>query len=356
MAFIVSPNMNLPLPVVGKEAGPDYAKDVNNSLTLVDQHDHSPGRGVLITTSGLNINADLPFNSNNATSLRSVRFTSQPSALVLPADVGILYEVGVNLYYNDGNGVVIPITASGGIAGTPGSIAGLTPPASATYIPGSKTFVWQSSASTAANLDAASVLFRNITPNSTNAVTLQAPPALGSNYILTLPYVPVSNSFMILDSSGNMSATIPVAGGLTRANLVPPGQQVSLSSGAFSTTSGAYVNVINLNLMITTTGNPVDLRFISDGVGGQISATSSSNAVTAQFRITRNGSQIATHFLATQATGASTSALTIPSSALNHIDVVTAGTYAYNVQVQVLAGVSGAAQVFNTKLLAYEIK
>ena len=36
MSFTNSPNMNLPIPTVGGEPGPNYATDVNSSLTLVD--------------------------------------------------------------------------------------------------------------------------------------------------------------------------------------------------------------------------------------------------------------------------------------------------------------------------------
>lgn len=206
MANIInSPNMNLPVPVVGVEVGPQWASDINACLNILDQHDHSLGSGVQITPSALDINADLTFASNNAIDLRSVRFTAQVAPLALASDVGCLYEAGVDLYYNDANGTQIRITQSGGIAGTPGSISNLTPPASASYVAGTMTFVWQSDANTPANMDAGSYIFRNITASS-NGITVSAPAALGSNYNITLPALPSSQKFMTLDASGNMAA------------------------------------------------------------------------------------------------------------------------------------------------------
>jgi hypothetical protein len=202
MSSTISPNMSLIIPTVGQEPGPEWASDLNASLTLIDLHDHTPGSGVPITPSGLDINSSLTLNSNFLTNAAGITFSAQGST---PA-IGTIYEAGVDLYFVDGLGNNIRITQSGGIAGSPGSIANLTPPASVTYVSGSKTFVFQSDVSIAANLDAASILIRNITPNSTNAITVQAPAALSSNYDLVLPLLPSSQKIMTLDNSGNMAA------------------------------------------------------------------------------------------------------------------------------------------------------
>jgi hypothetical protein len=132
--------MNLPVPVVGQEAGPQYAIDVNNSLNIIDQHNHSPGSGVQITPNGIDINTSLPFNSNFATQLAGLTLVAQSST---PAN-STIYETGVDLYFVDGNGNNIRITQSGGIAGSPGSIGSLTPPASVTYNSAASTFIFQS--------------------------------------------------------------------------------------------------------------------------------------------------------------------------------------------------------------------
>lgn len=203
----ISPNMLLPVPVVGVEIGPQWATDLNNCLNLVDIHDHSPGFGVQITPSGIDINSSLSFNNNNAIALKAVQFTPQGSTL--PLVLGSLYEVGVDLYYTDGAGNVIRFTQSGSIAGATGTIAGLVSPASATYIPGDQTFVWQSNANTPANMDAASYIFRNLV-SSSFGLTLEPPAAMSADYALVLPQLPPSVKIMTLDASGNMAAVLDI--------------------------------------------------------------------------------------------------------------------------------------------------
>lgn len=208
MPSTISPNMNLIVPTVGQQPGPAFAFDVNASLTLVDQHDHSPGRGAQITPAGININATLPFNNNFASQVAGVTFTAQS---LVPA-IGTIYEFGNDLYFVDGVGNNIRLTQSGAIAGTPGSITGLVPPASVTYVPGNQSFVFQSNVNIAADLDAGALKMRNLSPNSTFALTLQPPAALVSNYTLTLPTIPAVQSFMTLDNAGQMAAPWTVDG------------------------------------------------------------------------------------------------------------------------------------------------
>lgn len=205
MATTLSPNMNLPVPVVGQEPGPDYANDVNNSLNIVDGHNHSTGYGVQITPTGLDINADLPINNNNLTLVRTLRLMPQVSTPIGPLDLGALYETGVDLYYIDGAGNNVRITQGGSVAGAPGSISNLVSPASASYNAGSSTFVWQSAVSTPANMDFAAATLRNLVANS-KGLTLQPPAAMASDYTLVLPPLPVSQKIMTLDASGNITA------------------------------------------------------------------------------------------------------------------------------------------------------
>jgi hypothetical protein len=209
MSSNISPNMNMPIPVVGEQSGPEWASDLNASLGIVDTHNHTPGQGVQLTPDSLNINSELEMNNNSLVGTGAVTF--QPGAS--PSSVnGSLSESGDDLYYTDGNGNQVRITQSGSVVGSPGSITSLASPASATYVSGSQTFVWESGVNVAANMDAGSILLRNLSPNSTNALTLSPPAALGSNYTVTLPPLPASQKIMTLDSSGNMSAPYVVDG------------------------------------------------------------------------------------------------------------------------------------------------
>lgn len=242
MAVISSPNMLLPIPVVGTEAGPLYAKDINNSLTIVDQHDHSAGSGVPITPDGLNINASLTFNNQAAINLASVTLVGQTIT-----SLNTVYETTVgDLHYINSSGLDIQITNSTGVAVTPTAIPGLVAPASVEYIPLASTFVWQSDTGIAADMDFGSAIMRNLSPDSTFALTLQ-PPTLSSDYTITLPTLPGTASLMALDSSGNITAPYSISGGLN-ASVLTPG---SITSTQIAPQGVSSSNILNNS--ITTT-------------------------------------------------------------------------------------------------------
>lgn len=250
----VSANMNLVIPTVGVEPGPQWASDINASLTIIDAHNHSAGSGVPITPSGMNISSDLTMNSNNLISARSLKMTAQVSPLALAADVGCLYVSGVDLYYNDENGNQVRITQSGGVSGTPGSIAGLVSPASATYVPGTQTFVWQSAASTPANMDAASYIFRNLVASS-KGLTLSPPAAMAADYALVLPNLPVSTKIMVLDSSGNMSASYTTDNSTIEVN---GSSQIAVKALGIGTAQLASLSVTDAKIdNLTITGEKI---------------------------------------------------------------------------------------------------
>lgn len=239
--------MSLPVPVVSVDPGPDWATNVNNCLTIIDAHDHSAGYGVQVTPAGLNINADLSIGSNNLTNTRSLRFISQITPIAGVADLGCLYESGVDLYYNDANGVQIRLTQSGAVAGTPGSIANLVSPASATYVSANQTFVWQSDVLTPANLDAASIILRNLTASS-KGLTLSPPASMGADYTLTLPTLPGSTLPVSLNSSGAFSTGQITTAQITDANITSAKMATNINlPGKAVQESGQNLVVSNTN-------------------------------------------------------------------------------------------------------------
>lgn len=403
--------MALPVPIVGVESGPAYASDVNNCFTILDLHDHSPGYGVPITPSGLNINTDLTFNGNDAIDLRSTRYTAQSAVLTDPADLGCLYVVNDDLYYNDGIGNNVRITQSGAVAGTPGSIANLVPPASASYVSADSTFVWQSAANTPANMDFASAIFRNLTANSFG-VTVEAPAVLSTDYTLVLPTLPGSTKFVSLDASGNFAAvwstdnvTTEISSNLLQvkdlgistakldnlavtaaklaadavttvkildhavtqvklqtrgvSNPATNGDVANSNSINFSTTNGGYVDVTGSSLTITTTGRPVVLFFNSDETssGSNIGLVrSNAGIVQARLKLVRDSTDKGIYFLSCQQP--STSQLfSLPASQVMFFDAPSAGTYTYKVQATIVSGTGNGEtiSISNTQLVAYEL-
>lgn len=298
MANTTSPNMGLIVPGIGTEPGPTWASDLNASLGILDQHNHTSGQGIQIPTNGLNINADLPFNGSNARALKAVIFNSQSSPIGASAPyLGCIYVSGVDLYYNDGSGNQIRLTQGGSITGTSGSIANLTSPASATYVSGTSTFVWQSAASTPANLDAASIILRNLTASS-NGVTLSPVNSLSSNYTLVLPTPPASQSFLAIDNGGNITANAAVSGGLTSSNLSPTagitGSQLAnqtvtttqIANGAVTTTQiSASAGILTTQLAAQNYSNSVSTTITA------ATLTTAFMDICPQFNITTGGAR-----------------------------------------------------------------
>jgi hypothetical protein len=388
MAFTLSPNMNLPVPTVGSEPGPDYALDVNAALSIIDTHNHSAGSGVPVTPDGLSISSDLTFLDNNAIALRSARFQAQPAVLALADDLQCVYVTGVDLYYNDGNGNQVRITQSGGVAGSPGSISNLTSPASASYVSGSETFVWQSNTNKPANLDGGFIKLRNNSTNS-KALTLSPPAAMGSDFALTLPSLPVTTNIVTLDASGNFGAALNVdnsslqwssntlavkAKGVTQNMLANRATGTTVAAGgvAVSTQQDNFVGsnttweaAAALTCTITTTGRPVRVFLIpgigpaSPGdpagvVGGAVPGGTPSD-LWVSFGIFNGATQISHQDIYFDfPSGITATYYYIPCGSIEVLDFPAAGTYTYTVQAQ-SNNANSEYWIMAAKLIAYEI-
>lgn len=196
MSSTLSPNMSLPVPTVGDQPGPDYAFNINASLTLIDSHDHTPGKGARITPAAMNITSDLSFNNFSATSLASTVFNTQPSILTLQS----IYVKGVDLYYRDGDDNEIQLTISGNPAGGGGSITGL-PDGTAGVNYSAGVFTFSSATNTPADIQSGSISLGNNTALS-KYLTLAPPNAMAADYTLTLPVIPSGNEFLLIDNTG----------------------------------------------------------------------------------------------------------------------------------------------------------
>lgn len=363
---INSSNMNLPVPVVGAEPGPQYATDINNCLTLVDQHTHAPGYGVPINPDGININADLPLNGNNLTSARTLRLSPQSSAPATAADLGCLYEGGVDLFYIDGSGNNVRLTQNGSVAGASGTIGGLASPASASYVSANSTFVFQSGVNTPASIDGGSFIFRNITAGS-NGITVSAPSALATNYSLTLPALPAQTNILTLDSSGNIASVLNVdnstlqitsnqlsvlPGGITQAQLAPRSTGTGLgavgvaaSTGVYATSSTGYVNVTNqVGVSVTTAGRPVVIALLNDASGQENCFWQNQSGNQMFLRLVRNNTTVLSYAVCQGGR--------FPPPGVLFTDFVSAGTYTYELDARVDAG---NAILQYMRLVVYEL-
>jgi hypothetical protein len=105
-------NMNLDKPVVSSTAGPAWETLLNAIFDLIDAHDHSSGKGVLITQAGVYLTDDLSFRSQSAKELESVAFDNLSAAGPLSRS---LYVRAGELWFKDADGTEIQLTDDGTI-------------------------------------------------------------------------------------------------------------------------------------------------------------------------------------------------------------------------------------------------
>lgn len=206
----LTPNMSLVVPTVAVDPGPDWANNVNASLSIIDGHNHSSGSGATISADGISITTDLPFNNNSATELKSAQFEDQGA--VLPgATIDALYVVGGELFYNDAIGNQVQITLSGSVTGASGTITGLpSGTASASYNSG--TFSFKSATNTPASMSVGPIVTG---ANAVNPkfVTISASGAQPNDYSLIWP--------LALPTTGTRFVTSTPGGQLDYGSTVP---------------------------------------------------------------------------------------------------------------------------------------
>ncbi len=384
----LTPNMGMTLPTPTVTPGPLYATENNQAFTVIDSHDHSPGNGVPIPSVAINVNADIPFNGYNASLLRSTLYNSQSSPLALPTDVRSIYSVGGDLYWNNGTGQPVQITAGNALnAASIGGIGGdyTTSGASVFYTSATLTYTFWSSANTTGSIEAGPLTIRNNTANSFGT-TINANPSISANYAVFLPAaLPASVKFLTLDNSGNIAATYDTdnttitvtsnllnvttagfvdnvtiqsvsniisvkPGSLSQSDFGPLGQQTSSSCGTFVTSSTVFVTVTNLSVTITTSGRPVMLMVQSDASGTEAYAGASSTDPTYYQRWFRDST---TDVGQTRVRLGSAGTWELPISSFTVMDTPSAGSHTYDLQIKTLPGQS--INMVNAVIIAYEL-
>lgn len=113
-----TPNMGLTVPVVQGTVGPQYASQINDDLSTIDSHNHTAGRGSRVPTAGLEIDADVDFNGNRLTDVKSMRLADQPDLGDEGGGNNALFASDGNLYFNNGDALSVQVTDGSGIAAT----------------------------------------------------------------------------------------------------------------------------------------------------------------------------------------------------------------------------------------------
>lgn len=310
MSVTTSPNMKLPVPDL-TEPGPQYASDVNESLDIIDAHDHDGiNGGVLIDLAEQDVNSDLSVHSHNISNVRSVELNDNLSLLTGSQDVNCLYVLADNLGFNNSNGVFIPITSGSTLAITALSLTNFASrdiTSNATILP-TDTYNLINVDSTAGAITVTLPIAAVITPVAANRLYIirDVGEQAGSNNITVAVSGGSGNLFA---DSGATSFILNTAGGYVGVytdgisswytftqNTYNTETMVFNTSSQLTLNSGSQLNV-NASAIEVNTGSAVNL---SGGaaltVGGgstadfNISTINFNNPSTTTFKV---GSQIA---------------------------------------------------------------
>lgn len=203
------PNMGLITPTAGGDSG-SWDDKINAAFVLVDAHDHTPGKGVLVPIAGLNINADLPMGGFFIANVGKVSF----SAIAAPStgSKAIFVNSADNeLYWRTNGGVNVKLTSGttinasliGGIGGDYASVG-----AEVAYVDADATYTFKDKQTPKkwARLQSGPHRIAEFNTNEAVYVELAAPAALAASYTVTWPTaVPGVQSLMQMSTAGVMS-------------------------------------------------------------------------------------------------------------------------------------------------------
>lgn len=185
--------------------------------------------------------------------------------------------------------------------------------------------------------------------NSTFTIGLTCP-TLAASYTLTLPTaVPASTLPVVMSTAGALSTSA-----ITQAMRAALGEQISSSSGNFSTTTvSSSVSVTNLSVTITTTGRRVFIGLVPDGTSNTSYVGNSSNAGSSALEIKRDGTAVAR--MQVPYSSLVSGAGGIPVGGYFVIEAPAAGSYTYTVTLDTSSSGGSTFACKYAKLLAYEL-
>jgi len=258
-------NMSLIQPAVGVTVGPTWSSELNTSLGLIDTHDHTSGKGVQITPSGININADLEFNQNDATELRTVAFDSG-SAVTSTDDTRALYHSGGDIYWRNATGTAVQITDGSSVKTGAGNIGGdiASSDAALNYSSTSNTFSHiadtTTSPSTIAKIVSSNIALYKFGTGGSVA---------NNNYYVSLQYLGTSagtNTLTFPDETGTLLTTATSFAGDLQLQVTGTGNQIDLITTGTSGTCDINLTGATGQKVTVTLGSATG-QFSDDGSG-----------------------------------------------------------------------------------------
>ncbi len=295
----------------------DVIQDTAIRVTI-DSHDHSAGKGVLVPTGALKIDADISWSfggtSRAILDLRAVDFSPQPaSGMTALAGAFFLNSADNELYFRNFTGTNIKVTAgaalnvaafTGGIGGDYASVNALV-----VFDDATDSYWFQQQVGAAvrqyARMRSADVDLYEFKANPAAGVPVQrvrlaSPAALAASYALTFPgALPTSKGLVQIDSTGLISISgavwpiPPTSGQVANGSATTFSQATNALPGVwiFSTTSwvdfplyppvGSVITAWTIDGNKNSASGTISAVLWDASVGGQaqIGATQSNSAV-----------------------------------------------------------------------------
>ena len=241
-----------------------WGVELNNNNTLIDQHNHTAGKGVQVPSAGVLINADLAWASNAATGLKLTSFAEITAAAAAAyTDAIYVRSTDHNLYFRNASGVDVQITNGNTINLTlVGGIVGDYTAAGAQvyYDDATRTYWFQQEGAPRpwAGIRTGDIQLYEKAASIANNVTLKSPSALAASYTVTMPAaLPATQKLLQMTAAGVLtpSNTLPVDTGITlsgKGTIIHankgkafPLRCTGATGGAFTVTPGTTGGVLS---------------------------------------------------------------------------------------------------------------
>jgi hypothetical protein len=278
------PNMNLVTPTLNNDNGA-WDDKINVALGLIDAHDHTSGKGLRITPSAMNINANLGFGGFAITAAGQVAFTAV-AALAAGSKTLFVSSVDNELYWRTNGGTNVKLTDGnsintslvGGIVGDYSSVG-----AEVSYSDAGKIYTFKNEDATGkwSRVGAGTIRIFEHNTTETVYVELAAPAALAAPYTVTFATaLPATTSFITISAAGQIVYHASLAEiafncshwGVTLATALVGGSALG-ASGLYEAVIplpvGSVIKSWALVLDKTTSGvNTVTAQMFKTGSGG----------------------------------------------------------------------------------------
>lgn len=200
------PNMGLITPTLGGDDG-TWDDKINACFSLIDEHDHTFGKGVAITPAAMDIDENIVMNNHSVTNIETLAFSSN-TALTSGARRLFVNAADNELYWRNNAGVNVQLTSDesintslvGGILGDYSSVG-----AALAFDDANKTYTFKDQSSKWARLATGPV--RIYEYNTTESVYVEhaVAAALAASYTVTWPAALPSETVAVkMDASGNI--------------------------------------------------------------------------------------------------------------------------------------------------------